>query len=26
VRGMAPPVPRPLPPETGVPEKPGVQR
>ena len=26
VRGMAPPVPRSLPPETGVPEKPGVQR
>ena len=26
VRGMAPLVPRPLPPETGVPEKPGVQR
>jgi mono/diheme cytochrome c family protein len=26
VRGMAPPVPRQLPPETGVPEKPGVQR
>jgi len=26
VRGMAPPVPRSLPPETGVPEKPEVQR
>ena len=26
VRGMAPPVPRPLPAETGVPEKPEVQR